>query len=207
MSPARRRASAISASRRVNDAFSSASVRRRSAAMASACAVLTCATSDSASQTRRSPTARAFRRAASTRAGRWMSSVEGVLQREFQLLGTPREEQREDRIAQQSGLDEIGAGDAEIGQGRLKGGAVPQRDRDRLVLRQAIAEVHIRRERRLAVDADACRCGSRADRGIDVGACRRPLRRCAGRTCERQRCGKRREDGSPGPAVAADRGS
>ena len=120
--------------------------------------------------------------------------VEGILQREFQLLGTPREEQGEDRIAQQPGLDEIGAGDAEIGERRLKGGAVPQRDRDRFVLRQAVGEVHIRRERRLAVDADAGRCGARADGGIDVSACRGPLRRCAGGACERQCCGKCRED-------------
>ena len=134
--------------------------------------------------------------------------VEGVLQREFQLLGTPREEQREDGIAQQSRLDEIGAGDAEIGQRRLKGRAVPQRDRDRFVLRQAVAEVHVRRERRLAVDADARRCGSRADGGIDVERVSAPpasMRRPA--PASDQRCGKRREDGSPGPPVAADRGS
>ena len=46
--------------------------------------------------------------------------VEWILHRELELLGPERKEQREDRIAQQSGFDEIGAGKAQVGERRLK---------------------------------------------------------------------------------------
>ena len=174
MSPARRRASVMSASRRVSSAFSVARARRRSAVMASACAVLTCATSESASHTSRSPMACALRRAAATRAGRCTKRVEGILQREFELLGSEREEQREDGIAQQSRFREIGARDAEIDERRLKGRTVPERDRDGLFLRQAVRQIDVGRKRGSTFETNARRRpfgrGWRHPRSTGVGA-------------------------------------
>ena len=48
--------------------------------------------------------------------------VEGILQRELQLLGSEREEQREDGIPQQSRFRKISARDAQVDERRLEGG-------------------------------------------------------------------------------------
>ena len=77
ISPARRRASVIPASRCTRSAFSIVSCKRRSAISASACAARVCATSVSASQTSRSPTACALSCAAATRRGRCHKASNG----------------------------------------------------------------------------------------------------------------------------------
>ena len=87
ISPARRRASVMSASRRANSAFSVARIRRRSAVTASACAVRTCATRESAFHTSRSPMAWALTRAAATRAGRCTKASKGYCRVNSSCLG------------------------------------------------------------------------------------------------------------------------
>ena len=112
--------------------------------------------------------------------------LKGKLQRPFELLGTPREQEREDRIAQQPGLDEVRAGDPEIGERRLKRGAVPQRDRDRFLRRQPIVDA--------TRPAAAAPCPRReyrsarasADRGIDRVRGREPDRWWHTRPSQRQ---------------------
>ena len=95
--------------------------------------------------------------------------VKGKLQSPFELLGTPGEQEREDRIAQQAGLDKVRAGDPEIGEGRLKRGTVPQRDRDGFLRRQPIVEGCVRRKRRRALDANTAQAAT-AYRGIHRAA-------------------------------------
>lgn len=62
--------------------------------------------------------------------------------RRFELFRTPRQEQRQHRIAEQSSLRNIGACDPEIRQGHLKSGTVPERDRHRFVLCEAVVCGH-----------------------------------------------------------------
>ena len=95
--------------------------------------------------------------------------LKGKLQRPFELLGTPGEQEREDRIAQQAGLDEVRAGDPEIGEGRLKRGTVPQGDRDGFLRRQPIVDGGVRRKRRRALDANTAQAAT-AYRGIHCAA-------------------------------------
>ena len=101
------------------------------------------------------------------------------LQGPFELLGAHGEQEREDRIAQQAGLDEVRAGDPEIGERRLKRRTVPQRDRDGFLRRQSVVDRRIRRHGRGALDPNAARCAS-SDRRIQC-----PAIRCltGGRAC------------------------
>jgi hypothetical protein len=80
--------------------------------------------------------------AAARAAAKWHRSASD---RRFELFRTPWQEQRQDRVAEQSSLRNIGACDPEIGQRHLKSGTVPQRDRHRFVLRQAVVCGHARR--------------------------------------------------------------
>ena len=59
--------------------------------------------------------------------------IDRKLQRPLELFLSDREQQRKHRIAQQPGFDNIRARNAEVGQRRLKGRAVPERDRNRFL--------------------------------------------------------------------------
>ena len=72
------------------------------------------------------------------------------LQRPLELLGSDREQQRENGILEQACVDQIRASDAQIGQRGLERRAVPQRDRHRFLARHAIVDRDPGRERRAA---------------------------------------------------------
>ena len=66
--------------------------------------------------------------------------LDGPSQRGFQLLRAHRKQQRQHRIRHHPGIDQIGAREAQLADADLKGGVVPQRDRDRFFTRQAIVD-------------------------------------------------------------------
>ena len=65
---------------------------------------------------------------------------DGKLRRGFELLRSPGQKQREHRISQKTGLDELRPGDSQIGDALLKSWIVPQRNGNRFVLSQAIVK-------------------------------------------------------------------
>jgi hypothetical protein len=76
--------------------------------------------------------------------------LEGHLQRHLELLGPEREKDRERRVGQHARLDQVGPFESELLERLLEGAVVPQRERDRLVLGDAVLERHSRRERSVA---------------------------------------------------------
>ena len=98
------------------------------------------------------------------------------------------EKQREHRIAQQPGLDEIRARNAEVGECRLERRTVPQRDRHGFLRCQAVIHRDIRRHRRLGVDSDSLG-GACAEPASTV-----PLRSLAGRCARAAHDGEDRRD-------------
>ena len=114
MSPARRRASVMSASRRVSVAFSVASASRRSADDR-----VRVRGSHLGDERRAHPTRGVVRPPARSACGRdprraLHEHVEGILQRELELFGPDGKQQREDRIPQQARFREVGARDPEV---------------------------------------------------------------------------------------------
>jgi hypothetical protein len=97
--------------------------------------------------------------------------IQGELERPFELLGAPREEKREHGIAKQPCLNEVRPSDAEIGECRLKRGAVPKGDRHSLLCGESISHRHIRRHRLGTSDSNAVPA-PRAKRRIDRPAIR-----------------------------------
>lgn len=81
--------------------------------------------------------------------------LNGKAQRGFELLGPPREEKREHRIAKQPGFGEIRSGEAKRGQVRLKPRVVPERRGDSFVLAEAVLE----RDAGRKLSPRACRGG------------------------------------------------
>ena len=66
--------------------------------------------------------------------------IDGERRRELELLRPPRKEQGEHGIAEQAGLDQVGAGEAQRRERDLKVGVVPERDGDRFVEGEAVVE-------------------------------------------------------------------
>ncbi len=126
--------------------------------------------------------------AAATRRGRCQSSSIGNRSVHSSCFGPKRKQQRQHRILQETGLDEIGSGEPEVGQLHLELGIVPERDGDRFVLRQPVGDIHTRRK----------------DGPLDVGGTRRhacapnnviwrrdrSMRRASSGGNEKQRCGE-----------------
>ena len=54
--------------------------------------------------------------------------------------------QRQHRVGQDAGVQQIGAGEAQVAGADLEGGVVPQRDGDRLVRRQAVIQANACRD-------------------------------------------------------------
>ena len=69
--------------------------------------------------------------------------------RGFELFRTERKEKGQNRILEQSSLDEIGAGESERREIGVKGRVVPERDGDGLVVGQTVRERDADRNRRL----------------------------------------------------------
>ena len=90
----------------------------------------------------------AARLAAATRRGRCQSSSIGHRSVALELFRPQRKQQRQHRVLQEAGIDEIGTSKPEVGQLHLKVGIVPESDGNGFVLRQAVADVHIRRKDR-----------------------------------------------------------
>ena len=63
-------------------------------------------------------------------------------QRGFELLRSHGKEQRQDRVGQDTCVEEIGPGEAQFADADLEGGVVPQRDGHSLVWRQAVIEAN-----------------------------------------------------------------
>ena len=107
--------------------------------------------------------------------------VEGILQGEFQLLGSDREEQREDGIPQQSRFRKISASDAQVDSVAWNVGLFQSAMATASSCVRPSADVHVWRKSLLAVEPNSGSGSSRADRLVDVVRRRRPLHRRAAR--------------------------
>ena len=82
--------------------------------------------------------------------------LDGPSERCFQLLGAHGEQQRQHGIRDHPGIDQIRSREAQLADADLKGGVVPQGDRDRFLTRQAILNPYPGwQARRLGIEAHA----------------------------------------------------